>query len=41
MLKSVYEWFGLDELIEFKTFKKLAIFITLEYAIFTMIMLAM
>lgn len=41
MLKSIYDWFGLNELIEFKAFKKLAIFITIEYAIFTMIMLAM
>ncbi len=40
MLKSIYDWFGLDELIEFKAFKKLTIFIAIEYALFTIIMLA-
>lgn len=40
MLKSIYDWFGFDELIEFKAFKKLAVFIAIEYALFTIIMLA-
>ncbi len=40
MLKSFYEYFGLDELIEFKAFKKLAIFIAVEYLVFAIIMLA-
>lgn len=40
MLKSVYEWFGLEDFIKFKTFKKLAIVIASEYALFAMIMLA-
>nr|DAH24324.1 MAG TPA: hypothetical protein [Caudoviricetes sp.] len=40
MLKDFYEYFGLDELIKFEAFKKLAIFIAIEYALFTIIMLA-
>lgn len=40
MLKSIYDWFGLNELIKFKAFKKLTIFIAIEYALFTIIMLA-
>jgi len=40
MLKTIYDWFGLDEFIKFEAFKKLAIFIAVEYALFTIIMLA-
>lgn len=40
MLKAFYDYFGLDEFIKFKTFKKLAVFIAIEYALFTIIMLA-
>ena len=40
MLKDFYEYFGLDELIKFETFKKLAIFIAVEYLVFAIVMLA-
>lgn len=40
MLKTIYDWFGLDEFIKFKSFKKLAIFIAVEYLAFAIVMLA-
>lgn len=40
MIKKFYDYFGLSEFIKFKAFKKLAIFITIEYTLFTLIMLA-
>lgn len=40
MLKWFYEYFALEDLINFRVFKKLAIIIALEYWVFAMIMLA-
>lgn len=40
MLKNFYEYFGLDELIKFEKFKKLAFFIAVEYIVFAIVMLA-
>lgn len=40
MLKQLYEYFELEDFIKFKTFKKLAIVIAIEYWVFAMIMLA-